>query len=151
MSVYQSDKESNRKIVAASLRNPDGSYQDDALVERSYDVKEELLRLAKNTVTRNDMLPYALEYKREIAIWKAVSLNGSWTSFITELEMGRLTVRQITILKKIVDEEFKQILEDAIADGISADYSSKVQVIEGVRSVTTSYGAHGLTARIELL
>lgn len=152
MPVSVSDKEDNRRVVTASLRTPDGSYKDDRSVQAGYDAADETVRLSESVLTRREMIPYVLENRYELAIWKSTADSDRWIEFTTQLQLNGATVRDINTVKQIIDQEFKKLLGDALADGYrDVLVADKIKILTGVRSVTSYNGGNGLTVKIELL
>jgi hypothetical protein len=143
---YLSDVDSNRALVSANFRDEKGQFKDYDQIQFVNDVVDELKERAANNIARKTLIQFALESKYELALWKAVSPSHAWLAFTTHLQVNRVSVRDITTIKQIIDEEFKILLDDAKEDAQAARLEIEVRTIHSIRK-----GGRGLIITYDAL
>lgn len=150
MPTYMYDNPSNRDLVVKSFKQEDGSLVDDSLLPHINKIVAEILEIASMSPReKKTLVSRVRENKYEFAVWRAFSSEDRWLDMLVALQAGKVAVRDITLIKQIIDQEFKALLADAKIDQGQDD--SKFLIFTGVKNVNTNRGANGLTVRIELL
>lgn len=146
MPIYKSDDENNRSLVYSLFFDEDRqpkSVSLEQMITDSYNAYNEIIELAENTNKRISIVNEVLDRSEPLAIWKTLHSRADWYRFLSIIEASGVPGTKVTKIKRLVEEAFLVLLDDA-----KADLLNEVQEITGVKDVKVRRGSNGLTVTI---
>lgn len=140
---YLSDDEGNKEIVKSlyfesGVKEPKEFAKD--IVQKAYEAQSLMVDASLTSERRQKIQTTALDHAFDIAVWKALTDRTSWNYFLAELKANKVTVRDIEAIKRIVEEQFQLMLEEALENNYI--------VIHNIKSFTVDYKRDGISLRI---
>jgi hypothetical protein len=149
MPTYLSDTQSYVQQARAVFLDEKGVPRTDYLtiVEDCYKARDEVMSFAEHPITRKQIISESLDRADRLAIWKTVSSPAEWARFLAELRAEGVSIRDVNEIRKMVEDEFKLILEEAKEMDIT---SEKVFFFDNVKELITKRTSNGYSVRVEV-
>ena len=103
---------------------------------RVEEIKDEVVALSKNALTRKEVRAKACEYAEELACWYIVHENHEWESLLSELNSNRVPVRDIDTVRRVIKTKVDTLSDELLE---MMEVNGKLVVLKDVSNFRLEY------------